>query len=302
MRSTSAAFTITLVEIRRKVCLGVLCPAMPHSWSPPLPDCSVPLLSPALAFASRAASVLVCSGVLSAVALGVFVYVLWGSFTHGFKMFRVSLPPLAAFVLLLVMVAQNWFVFYEDREDVLRSSRPALVMLAAAVASALAWTVAGKHSFWHLLIWASAGSSAILLCIDPVQRSIERTRNVLVGTLIGIGKVLIPLTGIVIFLRGVMRRSPIGHVKDTPSSLGNKWFLTNLIGLFWDLGRLVLMILINGARIPPRPMAPDPFEIQGPQRNEQSITGEMSRLKRNSVVMIFVLAIHVLCGLVMVKA
>jgi len=27
----------------------------------------------------------------------------------------------------------------------------------------------------------------------------------------------------------------------------------------------------------------------------------MSRLKRNSVVMIFVLAIHVLCGLVMVK-
>ena len=52
--------------------------------------------------------VLVCSGVLSAVALGVFVYVLWGWFTHGFKMFQVSLPPLAAFVLLLVMVAQNW--------------------------------------------------------------------------------------------------------------------------------------------------------------------------------------------------
>jgi len=247
--------------------------------------------------------VLVCSGVLSAAALGVFVYVLWGWFTHGFKMFQVSLPPLAVFVLLLVMVAQNWFVFYEDREDVLQSSRPALVMLAAAVASALAWIVAGKNSFWHLLIWASAGSLAILLCIDPVQRSIERTRNVLVGTLIGIGKVLIPLTGIVIFLQRSDATQPDpGHVEDAPDCLSKKWFLTNLIGLFWDLGQLVLMILINGARIPPHSMAPDHFEIQGPQRNEQSITGEMSRLKRNSVVMIFVLAIHVLCGLVMVKA
>jgi len=247
--------------------------------------------------------VLVCSGVLSAVALGVFVYVLWGWFTHGFKMFQVSLPPLAAFVLLLVMVAQNWFVFYEDREDVLQSSRPALVMLSAAVASTLVWIVAGKHSFWHFLIWASAGSLAILLCIDSVQRSIERTRNVLVGTLIGVGKVLIPLTGIVIFLqRSDATQSDPGYVEDTPDSLSKKWFLINLIGLFWDLGRLVLMILINGARIPPSSLAADGFEIQGPHRNEQSITGEMSRLKRNSVVMIFVLAIHVLCGLVMVKA
>ncbi len=247
--------------------------------------------------------VLVCSGVLSAVALGVFVYVLWGWFTHGFKMFQVSLPPLAAFVLLLVMVAQNWFVFYEDREDVLQSSRPALVMLAAAVASALVWILAGKHSFWHMLIWASAGSLAILLCIDSVQRSIERTRNVLVGTLIGVGKVLIPLTGIVIFLqRGDATQSGRGHVEDAPDSLSKKWFLINQIGLFWDLGRLVLMILINGARIPPRSMAADGFEIQEPHRTGQSITGEMSRLKRNSVVMIFVLAIHVLCGLVMVKA
>ena len=38
------------------------------------------------------------------------------------------------------------------------------------------------------------------------------------------------------------------------------------------------------------------------QKNAQSVTGEMPRLKRDSVVMIFVLALHVLCGVLIVKA
>jgi hypothetical protein len=236
---------------------------------------------------------LLCGGVVSGAALGAFMYVAWGWVTHGFVWAQISIPLLAALVLLLVMTAQNWFVFYEDRRDVVQSSRPALVMLAAAVAAMLARRVAGDHSFYLLLIWASAASLAILLCVDPVQRSIERTRSVLVGVLVGLGKILIPLTGVVVFLRRIESSPPERmDVGDEPGTFGRNWFLIDLVGLFWDLGQLALLILINGARIPPRPAALDPFEI----------LGEMPRLKRNSVVMIFVLAIHVLCGVVIAKA
>jgi len=247
--------------------------------------------------------VLGCSGAFSGAALGALMYVLWGWFTHGFELIQVCVPPLAALILLLVMAAQNWFVFYEDRQDVLRSSRPAIVILAAAVASVLAWFVAGKHSFFFLLIWASAGSLAILWCIDPVQRSIERTGSVALGTLVGIGKVLLPLTGIVIFLQRVdavpAKPEDVGNEPGTAGELG---FLINLIGLFWDLGRLVLVTLINGERIPPRPAALDPLEFLWQKENGQSINGEMPRSTRDSVVVIFVLAVHLLFGVVMVKA
>jgi hypothetical protein len=226
---------------------------------------------------TRSPSVLVCSGAFSGAALAALMYVLWGWFAHGFVLFQASVLPLAVLILLLVMTAQNWFVFYEDRQDVLQSSRPALVMLAAAVAALLARIVAGKHSFLILMVWASAASLAILLCIDPVQRSIERTRSVLGGTLLGIGKVLVPF-------------------------IGSKRFLHHLVGLFWDLGQIILMTLINGARVPPRSAALDPLEMLGQERNGHSISGEMSRRKRDSVVMIFVLALHVLCGVVIVKA
>jgi hypothetical protein len=246
-----------------------------------------------------------CGGVLSGVASGVLMYVLWGWFTHGFELFQVYVPPFAALILLLVMAAQNWFVIYEDRRDVLQSSRPAIVMLAAALASILAWLVSGAHSIINLLlvIWASAGSLAILWCIDPVQRSIERTHSAILGTLLGVCKVLLPLTGIVVFIRrNESARSKPKGVDRESGALGKTPYLINLLGLFWDLGQLGLMILINGARVPLRPIALDPLEVLWQPKKPQSITGEMPRLKRDSVVMIFVLAIHVLCGVLIVKA
>jgi hypothetical protein len=244
-------------------------------------------------------------GILSGAALGVLVYVSWNWITYGFELIQVCMLPLAVLILLLVMAAQNWFVFYEDRHDVLQSSRPAIVVLAAIVASLAAWLVTGKHSGSPilLLIWAGAGSLAMLWCIDPVQRSIERTRSVLLGTLVGICKVLLPLTGIVVFIQRFGAQQPKPENFNRPvGTLAPKSVVINLIGLFWDLGRLLLTLLINGARVPPCPAALDPLEMLSQQKNAQSVTGEMPRLKRDSVVMIFVLALHVLCGVLIAKA
>jgi hypothetical protein len=244
-------------------------------------------------------------GIFSGAALGVLVYVSWNWITLGFELVQACMLPLAMLILLLVMAAQNWFVFYEDRHDFLQSSRPALVVLAAIVASVAAWLVTGRHSgsLILLLIWAGAGSLAMLWCIDPVQRSIERTRSVPLGTLLGVCKVLLPLTGIVIFIRRFEAQHPGPEDIDSQvGMLGPKSLVINLIGLFWDLGRLVLMLLINGARVPSCPPALDPLEMLSQQKNAQSVTGEMPRLKRDSVVMIFVLALHVLCGVLIAKA
>jgi hypothetical protein len=246
---------------------------------------------------------LACSGIFSGAALGALTYVLCGWFTHGFLLFQLSVPLLAGLILLLVMTAQNWFVFYEDRRDVLQSSRPALVMLAAAIAAALARIVAGQQSILSPLIWAGAGSLAMLWCVDPVQRSIERSRSVFAGTLLGLGKVLIPLTGVVLFLRRV--DAPLAdraRADDPALAVEDKGFLLNLLCLVYDLGQLLLLILMNGARIPQRAAAADPLDMLGKQKNTPSITGEMSPLKRDSVVMIFVLALHVLCGVVLAKS
>jgi hypothetical protein len=246
---------------------------------------------------------LVCSGVSSGAAIGALVYIIWGWVTRGFLLSQIGVPPLAVLILLVVMTAQNWFVFYEDREDVLNSSRPALVMLAAVVAAMLARLMGSEDSSSSLLIWAGAASWSLLLCVDPVQRSIERTRSVFVGTLVGIGKVLIPFTGIVLFLRrnDAPRQRP-EDVDKHAEKVGKTWLLINLLGLFWDLGQLLIVILINGARVPPLPADADPLDILGRRKNGQSISEEMSPLKRDSVVMIFVLALHVLCGVVLAKA
>jgi hypothetical protein len=244
-------------------------------------------------------------GILSGAALGVLVYVSWNWITLGFELIQVCMLPLAVLMLLLVMAAQNWFVFYEDRHDVLQSSRPALVVLAAIVASLAAWLVTGRHSgsLILLMIWAGAGSLAMLWCVDPVQHSIERIGSAPLGTLVGVCKVLLPLTGIVIFIQRFEARQPRPEDCDgQAATLGPKSVVINLIGLFWDLGRLVLMLLINGARVPPCPSAIDPLEMLSQQKNTRSVTGEMPRLKRDSVVMIFVLALHVLCGVLIAKA
>ena len=244
-------------------------------------------------------------GILSGAALGVLVYVSWSWSTLGFELIQVCMLPLAMLSLLVVMAAQNWFVFYEDRHDLLQSSRPALVVLTAIGASVATWLVTGRHSgsLILLLIWAGAGSLAMLWCVDPVQRSIERTRSVPLGALIGVCKVLLPLTGIVIFIRRF--EAQYSRPEDVDSHAGMlrpKSVVINLIGLFWDLGRLVLMLLINGARVPPCPQSLDPLDMLSQQKNPQSVTGEMPRLKRDSVVIIFVLAVHVLCGVLIAKA
>jgi hypothetical protein len=253
---------------------------------------------------TRKPGVLACSGVLSGGALGMLMCVLWSWFTHGFELFEVYLPPLAALILLAVMAAQNWFVLYEDRQDVLQSARPAIVTFAAALVSLLAWSLTNEDSFLPYLrvIWAGAGSLALLWCIDPVQRSIERTRSALFGTLIGICKVLLPLTGIIVFIGKLdASRSKLRTADDAALARGARSFALNLVCLFWDLGRLVLTILINGARVPCRPAASDPFESQWQRKSGPSVTGEMPQLKRDSVVMIFVLALHLLGGLLIVK-
>jgi hypothetical protein len=242
---------------------------------------------------------------LSGAALGVLMYVSWSWITLGFELIRFCMLPLAVLILLLVMAAQNWFVFYEDRQDVLQSSRPAIVVLAAIAASLPAWLGAGKHSgcLTILLIWAGAGSLAMLWCVDSVQRSIQRARSVPLGTLVGVCKVLLPLTGIVIFIQRVGTGQPKpGDFDSQVGTLGPKSFVVNLIALFWDLGRLILTLLINGARVPSCPAALDTLEMRSQQKNGQSVTGEMPTLKRDSVVMIFVLALHVLCGVLLAKA
>jgi hypothetical protein len=244
---------------------------------------------------TRNFKLLVCSGILSGAALAVLVYVLWGWFTHGFQPSQATVLPFAALILLVVMTAQNWFVFYEDREDALQSARPAMVLLGAALAGMFARSFAGKHSYLSLVLWAGALSLALLCCVEPVQRSIARTRSVFAGTLLGLGKILIPTTGIALFLLPVGKpHAQRPNTADREDSFAHQGVLINLAGLFWNFGELLLMILINGSRVPQHATASDAFA--------QSITGEMSPLKRDSVVLIFVLALHVLCGVVLARS
>jgi len=228
---------------------------------------------------------LACSGIFSGAAFGALIYVVCSWFTHGFVLLQAGVLPPAALTLLLVMTAQNWFVFYEDRADVLQSSRPALVILAGALAAVLARNLAAGYSTVPLLIWAGTASLAILWCIDPVQRSIECTRSVPLGIIVGFAKIIMPLTGIVLFLRRGMEPGRDAYHRN--------WFIVNLLGLLWNLGQIGLLILINGPRIAHAPAAFD---------GAPSSAGEMSRLKRDSVVLIFVLALHLLCGVVIAKA
>jgi hypothetical protein len=228
-------------------------------------------------------------GVVAGAAFAALCTVLWNWLTRGFALAELWVPLLAALILLLVMAAQNWFVVYEDRDDAWRSSRPALVMLAAAAAALLI----GRRAPTMLpFIWAGAGSLVLMLCADPVQRAIERTRNVPLGTLIGIAKFLLPLSGVVLFLR----------VSGKPQGGRSQTLLVNLAGLCADVGSLALVTLINGARVPAPPPPADPLELLMQPRDGQAAGGDMPRVKRDSLVMIMVLAVHVLCGVVIVRA
>ena len=80
---------------------------------------------------------------------------------------------------------------------------------------------------------------------------------------------------------------------------GREAFFSNLLSLCWEIGLLLPMTLINGERMPRHATVSDPLEYLS--KGGASVSGDNTRLRRDSVVLILVLAIHVLCGVVIVK-
>jgi hypothetical protein len=251
---------------------------------------------------SRSLWVLACGGAVSGVALSVATYVTCGWVQHGFDPFQAWVLPVALTLVVLVMAAQDWFVFYADREDAVQSAQPTVVLGVATLMCWLAAQAMGRHTLFFPLIWASAGSLAILLCIPPIQRSIETNCSIGLGMAIGLCKIMLPATGIILLI-------PIGVAKssgsatrprdgDAPQPAGR---LANLLCLCRDIGLLLPMMLINGARVPPSAPASDPLGYLLQQKQGAALSGSMPRLKRDSVVLVLVLAIHVLCGVMLVK-
>jgi hypothetical protein len=243
-----------------------------------------------------------CAGCLFGIALGVITHVLYGWYARGFDPLRIWLLSVAVVILLLVMTAQNWFVFYEDRRDAFRSSRPTLVVIAAIIVSAFAAKITGSHSYYFPTLWAAMGSWAVILCLQPIQRSIEINRNKVVGGLVGVFKVLLPLSGIALLFPMSVVRGTRPQQSGTAEDSIQPGFLTNLPSLFWDIGLLLSTILINGARVPPQSAPSDPLEYLLQPKHENSASGDVPRLKRDSVVLVLVVALHVLCGVMIVKA
>jgi hypothetical protein len=250
---------------------------------------------------TRSTLALTISGAFSGIAIGVLIYVLCGWFAHGFDPVQAWVLPLMALILLLVMAAQNWFVFYADRRDAAQSAQPAIAVFAGALACVLAAAITSRHSLFFPIIWAASGSLAILLCVPPVLRSIELNRSVVGGLVIGLCKVVLPLTGMIVLF-------PIGlsaHARRkiraarTAAHAGREAFLSNLLNLCWEIGLLLPMTLINGERVPQHATASDPLEHLS--NGGASVSSDNTRLRRDSVVLILVLAIHVLCGVVIVK-
>jgi hypothetical protein len=251
---------------------------------------------------SRTPWVLGCGGAFSGIALGTATYVTCRWVQHGFNPFQAWVLPVALTVLVLVMSAQDWFVFYADPKDAVQSAQPTVVVL---VATGICWMVAhalGRHSLFFPVIWAGAGSLAILLCIPPIQRSIETNCSIGLGMVIGFCKIVLPMAGIILLLPvGVTRRSARASQElagDAPLPSG---WIANLLSLCWEIGLLLPMMLINGARVPPAAPPLDPLEYLLQQKGDGSVSSSMPRLKRDSVVLVLVLAIHVLCGVMIVK-
>jgi hypothetical protein len=242
---------------------------------------------------SRSPWVLGCGGAFSGIALGTATYVTCGWVRHGFDPLQAWVLPFCLTVLVLVMAAQDWFVFYADRKDAVESAQPTVVVL---VTTLLCWLLAhalGRHTLFFPLIWAGAGSLAILLSIPPIQRSIEANCHSGLGMVVGLCKIVLPMTGIILFIPlGITKQSAAA---DRPGSLRNLWSLCREIAL------LLPMMLINGARVAPSVPTPDPLEYLLQSKQGGSVSGSMPRLKRDSVVLVLVLAIHVLCGVMIVK-
>jgi hypothetical protein len=269
------------------------------------------------------------AGAFFGVALGVITHVLWRWSTRGIDPLQIWMLPAAAVTLLLVMSAQNWFVFYEDGQDAFESAKPTLVLLAAALASVIASLFAGRHLVFIPMLWAGMGSWAILLSLQPIQRSIEINRSVLVGSLVGLCKIVLPLTGFIVFIpMGIASRAsrepsiktsntapstnasaaetsavnPSAADSSAPAAPPQYSFWTNLVSLPWELMLLLAMTMTNGGRVPPRPAASHPLEYLSQRKHGESVGGEMPRLRRDLAVLVLVLALHILCGLAIVRA
>jgi hypothetical protein len=271
---------------------------------------------------TRNVRILGWGGVVSGLALATLSYCVAGWCTHGFEPIQAWVLPPAGLLLLLVMAAQNWFVFYEDREDAAQSARPALVLLAAAAASLIVDRYGDDRTTELQVIWAAAISLAILLSIHPICRSIEVNRSSPLGLLVGVCKLLVPATGIMVFLLAdILRRMrrPVQPADiDAPARRGagafaqaasadsvrpierhGAWLNALLLG--WEIGCLPLLTLINGARVAPRPEPAHSSDLLDQQKGGGSVAGQMPRAARDTVVWILVLAVHVLCGVVIAR-
>jgi hypothetical protein len=242
-----------------------------------------------------------CGGAFGGLAVALLAYGICGCLQQGFDLLHAAIIPPAILALLLVMASQNWCVFYEDRRDAALSARPAFVVLTAGILS-LFTVHALRNSLLLQLIWAGAGSLAILLCIHPIQRAIELNRSAAIGAAVGICKVLLPLSFIVLFLPiGIARCKAAATASGDSENFAQRPFVANLIGLFADIGILPLMTLINGARVTHAPRPPDPFDHLLQPRGGQSMTGKTPALKTDSVVLVLVAAVHVLGIIVLAK-
>jgi len=255
---------------------------------------------------SRTLWVLGCGGGFSGIALGVATYVGCGWVRHGFDPLQAWVLPASLTVLVLVMAAQDWFVFYADRNDAVQSAQPTVVVLVAALMCWLAAHAIGRQTLFFPLIWAGAGSLAILLCIPPIQRSIEANCSIGFGIVVGLCKIILPMTGIILLIPLGVAKTSVTAKQDLGGDAGGDarhrpgWF-GNLLSLCWEIGLLLPMMLINGARVAPSAPSSDPLEYLLQQKGGGSLSSGMPRLKRDSVVLVLVLAIHILCGVMIVK-
>ena len=243
-------------------------------------------------------------GVAAGFALAMLSYVIASWCAHGVEPLQAWILPPACLILLLVMSAQNWFVFYEDYEDAAQSARPTLVILAAALGSMGATWFGEDRTAALQVIWAGAISLAILLAIRPISRSIEINGSAPIGALVGVCKLLVPPTGIIVFvLAGMLSRlRHRAQAEDSAASGPGRpapWI--NLLLLCWEIGSLPLLTLINGARVIPQPALSDPADLLYRQKGTGSVAGQMPRAARDTVVLILVLAVHVLCGMVIAR-
>jgi hypothetical protein len=251
---------------------------------------------------SRTPWVLGCGGAVSGIALGVATYVSCGWVRHGFDPFQAWVLPVSLTVLVLVMAAQNWFVFYADRQDAVQSAQPTVVVLVAALLCWLAAHAIGRQTLFFPLIWAGAGSLAILLCIPPIQRSIETNCSIGLGMVVGLCKIILPMTGIILLIPMGVAKNTVAANRDLGADARQRTgWLANFLSLCWEIGLLLPMMLINGARVAPAEPSSDPLEYLLQQKDGGSLSSGMPRLKRDSVVLVLVLAIHVLCGVMIVK-